>query len=476
MNLAADGRGGGTMWWALALGLALAVRAAVGGEVKQQMRSEVIDASRFVDATAPDCGLQRAIDALPPGGTLLLPAGRYVLRRSLMLKSDMTFSGVGPETVLTVAPALPCTTLAADAAKGATEVAVVSVADFTPGMQVTVRDQDNNAWNETFAIITAVEGPRLKLDRPLCFAYAAAKKGQVGNLFPALMAEGQKNLTIQFLRIIGPETQPPFNRFVLSAIHLVRCENVLITHCTVERWHSDGFSVQGGRHARIMENVARGNAGHGFHPGTGLQDSFWSGNLAEGNGAFGLYYCWDNRRTIVSRNRFLANGTYGVGRLGDGRDQDCLVYDNLCERNGAAGIHSGQWGDCKLNFIVGNRVVNNCQKQPGAGILLQKTQQTVVAKNEIVDDQAAPTQVIGVEELADGTDRNYICANVVRGARQALLIRGKETRAGDAYPGDIPPDRLAVLNDLLQREAENWAAWEVQRRVLAPPVPPTGQN
>ncbi len=289
--------------------------------------------------------------------------------------------------------------------------------------------------------------------------YRAAKGGQTGNLFPAIMAEDRKNVTVDSLRIEGPARMPMFNRFVLSAIHLVRCENVLIARCTVEGWHSDGFSVQGGRLARVMDNAARRCAGHGFHPGTGLQDAFWSGNVGEDNGAFGLYYCWDNKRVIVSRNVFRRNGTYGVGRLGDGRDTDCLVFDNLLEANGAAGAHSGMWGECRLNFIYGNRIVNNSTKQPGPGVLLQKSSHTVVAKNEIVFTGAPPMPYAPIEELGDGTNLNYLVGNVVKGYRDPILKRGKDTVVETEYPGSIPPDRLKVLEDLLARERANWEAW-----------------
>src|SRR5262245_8281008 len=78
-----------------------------------------IDAAKFIDHTLPDCGLQKAIDSVPKGGTLVIPRGTYLLRRSLVLKEHVTVSGVGPETVLTVQPLLPCSLLAGPADKGA---------------------------------------------------------------------------------------------------------------------------------------------------------------------------------------------------------------------------------------------------------------------------------------------------------------------------------------------------------------------
>lgn len=439
--------------------------AAVAAAQQTAPAAATVDGAKYVADHLPDFGFQRAIDDTPPGGVLVMPKGTFVLKRSLMLHSDMTLLGAGADTVLTILPEPPCSALAADAEKGATSVKVADPKGFKVGMQVTVRSAEKNAWDETFAIVTARDGDVLTLDKPMRHTYAAAKTAQTGNLFPAIMAEGCKNITIDSVRIVGPDKQPMFNRFVLDAIHLVRCENVLITRCIVERWHSDGFSVQGGRNARVMDNVARKCAGHGFHPGTGLQDSFWSGNVGEDNGAFGLYYCWDNKRVIVSHNTFARNGAYGVGRLGDGRDTDCLVYDNVLEHNGAAGAHIGMWGECRLNFIYGNKIIDNSTRKPGPGILLQKSSQTVVARNEVFYNGDPPMPYAGIEELGDGTNGNYIVGNAVRGYRDKVLKRGKDTVVEDDYPGSIPPDRLAVLDDLLARDRKNWEDWKANGRI-----------
>ena len=47
-------------------------------------------------------GIQEAIDALPAdGGVIHLPSGRYNLRRSVELRSNVRLCGEGPATVLT---------------------------------------------------------------------------------------------------------------------------------------------------------------------------------------------------------------------------------------------------------------------------------------------------------------------------------------------------------------------------------------
>jgi hypothetical protein len=47
-----------------------------------------IDAGPFLDASLPDCGLQKAIDSVPEGGILVIPKGTYLLRCCLILNGS----------------------------------------------------------------------------------------------------------------------------------------------------------------------------------------------------------------------------------------------------------------------------------------------------------------------------------------------------------------------------------------------------
>jgi parallel beta-helix repeat protein len=401
-----------------------------------------VDAGPFIDHKLPDCGLQKAIDRVPDGGLLVIPRGTYVLQRSLVLKAGMTLSGIGPETVLTVAPLLPCELLTAVAEKGAQAVHVADASRFQPGMQVAVRDSTQAGWYTSHAIITAVRENRIELDRPLERSYDPARQAYIGHLFPTLYARDQPKITIQFLKITGPKVPTPFRDFVVSAIHLVKCDHSLVTNCTIEEWHSDGFSVQRGSGVRVMDNIARRNRGHGFHPGTGLTDSFWSGNLGEQNGDFGLYYCAQCTRVITSHNIFRWNARHGIGRLGDAGDIDNLVHDNLLEANGEAGVHVG-WDrgfpsgaeKGRANFVVGNRCLDNGK----AGVLLEYATENVIAKNEF---------------------------------RGKEVVQGKDA-TGNWIAGDrasIPAERQKLLDELLQRDARNMQDWAQFKKTLrAPP-------
>src|SRR5262249_8280076 len=154
------------------------------------------------------------------------------------LKANMTLSGVGPDTVLTVLPILPASLLAADGERGDRSVRVADTSRFQPGQQVAVRDSKQVGWWTSHAIVTSVKENVIELDRPLDRQYQMARQAYIGHLFPALFAKEQPKITIQYLRIVGPKVPTPFRDFVVSAIHLVKCDDSLITNCTVEEWHS----------------------------------------------------------------------------------------------------------------------------------------------------------------------------------------------------------------------------------------------
>jgi glycosyltransferase involved in cell wall biosynthesis len=58
----------------------------------------VLLTDQALDPSKPDCGIQAAIDALPPsGGALVLPKGTFLLRRFLELHSHTVLAGQGPD-------------------------------------------------------------------------------------------------------------------------------------------------------------------------------------------------------------------------------------------------------------------------------------------------------------------------------------------------------------------------------------------
>jgi len=84
-----------------------------------------VDASAFINRSLADCGLQKAIDSLQPGGGVVeLPAGRFVLERYLFLKSGTTLRGEGKKTILTIGKPETRRSVARDVKSGSTEIPV----------------------------------------------------------------------------------------------------------------------------------------------------------------------------------------------------------------------------------------------------------------------------------------------------------------------------------------------------------------
>jgi len=114
---------------------------------------------------------------------------------------------------------------------------------------------------------------------------------------------------------------------------------------------------------------------------------------------------------------------------------DNLVYDNLFEENALAGVHSGKFGTCKLNFIYANKMVNNGGAAGDPGCCSSAPARPWWPRTRL---SAPPT---ARRHRGDGrrNQRNYIFENTVHGYQAPVLKRGGKTVVGDKFPGDIPP-------------------------------------
>jgi parallel beta-helix repeat protein len=203
----------------------------------------------------------------------------------------------------------------------------------------------------------------------------------------------------------------------------VRVRGLLVTG-----WPSDGIGVQGGSDVQVTDCQVAGCRGHGFHPGTLLSNAVFTGNVARDNAGDGLYFCMGVRHTTVSSNVLTGNRGSGIGGLGDGGDEWNTCTANVCADNTKAGI---ELNDGRNNTVTGNVCVNNSRSAPGrwAGIDIRNCSGCLIAGNRCADDQAAPTQHIGVRE-AGQSDHNLISGNQLHGSKHGTEKAGAHTQAG----------------------------------------------
>ncbi len=153
--------------------------------------------------------------------------------------------------------------------------------------------------------------------------------------------------------------------------------------------------------------------GHGMHPGTGLADSVWSGNISRENTGDGLFFCMRVRHSVVSNNVLADNDGAGIGHVGGGGDRYNVVAGNTCVGNGRWGIQVYDGAD---NVITGNLCLSNSRLDPGRypGIGVIKTTDTIISGNRCLDGQETRTQAAGIVE-SDGSDFNLFTGNLCRG-------------------------------------------------------------
>jgi parallel beta-helix repeat protein len=306
---------------------------------------------------------------------------------------------------------------------------------------VAIRDQNAMGWNVVQAIIKAVEGNDLLLDRPMPRTCDPANRGFVVLCFPALTCNRASGIVLKdfavkedhardlsvhgTLDLSNPRVRFAYSLpFPLAAIQLVDATDTRVEGVSVTGWMSDGISLQRGANDTVVNCLVEKCAGKGIHAGGGLRDSVFSHNISRSNDDDGFFFCAKNQKLTVSENTLANNKAHGIGGLGESGDKFNTVTKNIISGNGLHGI---QMWDGDSNTVTENTVSNNSQSSPGrfSGIWLGKTSLSVVKGNRCFDDQPAKTQKHGIEELANCHD-NQIAGNSCHGHAQKDMVLATE--------------------------------------------------
>jgi len=145
------------MRWLLSalLFLSVCIATARGGD------EAVRNVSEFYSPSSPTSGIREAINSLPEsGGVVVIPAGTYLLKRSIRLCDNVCIRGDGFATVLkkceqAISP------LTESAPAGGTFVIVKGSTGFEVGMEIGIKDDSFGGWFTTHAIVKSIEGQML---------------------------------------------------------------------------------------------------------------------------------------------------------------------------------------------------------------------------------------------------------------------------------------------------------------------------
>lgn len=386
------------------------------------------NAGDFYDPGLPTCGIAEAIASLPPGGgRVRVPAGTYLLRRSIYVSSRVSLVGEGPATVLTVYKprVVP---LERDLRKGRRVLECSGCPPFKVGDEIGVSDEKRRGWWGTHGIVERIEGRRVWISAPFNRGLRVERQARAVSLFPAVWAQDEADIEVRDLTVRGPvDYDGPWWDFTYSGIHLVGCARVRVINCTLIEWPSDGIGMQRGCDAQVIQCQAHGCRGHGFHPGTGLGRSVWSHNIGRENGGDGFFFCARVHHTVCSNSVFSENMQHGIGGVANGGDHHNIISDNVCSYNGRCGIDASRGEE---QVITGNLLLGNSREAPGRwpGIRLDDLQRAVVQGNRCADDQDTPTQKKGIVESGTSDD-NLISGNLCLGMEKAVVTVGGNSRA-----------------------------------------------
>lgn len=358
-------------------------------------------------------GIQEAINALPEsGGTVLIPGGTHKIYQRVSLKSNVRIIGEGTATVLT-RDRIFSMPLTRSCRKGDTKIYISRPDKLKPGREVCVRSEEEYGWNSSHGIVrkinkTSVDVELFSWNREK--EYLLKHNAALYNWFPCFWMLECENSIVEDLCIDGKlRTHKAYRTdFVTAAVHTRNCRNIRVENLTIRNWPSDGVGIQGGSNAIIRGCIVENCRGHGFHPGTGTENSVWTNNIAKNNTRDGFFFCMNVRNSVCSNNIFQNNRANGIGGLGD-PDKYNVVSNNVCADNGQHGMEAGR---SIGNVIQGNLIKNNSQLEPGkfVGIYLSNHKGNTVTGNQCCDDQQPPTQTRGVVSLNPGPN-NFISGN-----------------------------------------------------------------
>ncbi len=380
-----------------------------------------VTAGDFFDADLPTCGINEAIAALHGrGGRVRIPAGRWRLTRSIYLPRGVSLVGDGPSTQIHILP-LKVAQLAKNVRKGGHVLTLRGRVAFEVGQQIGVSGDLRVGYRGTHGLVTRIEGHRVWLSSRFNHALSVWDHAKAVNLFPAITAEGESDLEVMNLSIVGPNAHSSKRwDYTYSGVHLDSCRRARLINISVRGWPSDGISVQRGSDVQVSHCQAHDCRGHGYHPGGGLGRSIWSHNIGKGNGADGFYFCARVHHSVCSDSVFSDNGRSGIGGVGSGGDHHNVISDNVCSYNQQWGIDAYE-GDEQV--ISGNICLSNSRKKPSAygGIRLHDMQRVIIQGNRCADDQKRPTQTRGIVESGE-SDHNLISGNLCAGMKEAVTV------------------------------------------------------
>lgn len=357
-----------------------------------------------------DTGSARPIVEIGPG--------RFEMRDSLHLRSGVEVRGVPGQTIL--APRRAVTSkLALDGDYGEEQITLASPEGFAVGDGVLIEADDVKYFHGTVARIIGRSGNTFMLDQPLRADCMVKRNARASTVFPVVSGCDVERASVAGLVIEGGGADGlPIDGCRGAGIYLLRAHGTTISKCEIRNFPGDGVSYQQCNDVSLLDTVASGNAGHGFHPGSGSQRTVMARCRAENNRVDGMFICWRVKQGTFEDNLFIGNARNGIS-IGH-KDTDNLLEGNTVRSNGQEGIlfrDELPGMAANRNRLLGNTIENNgtAAAGPVAGIRIRgETSGNEIRGNTVRDTRtgADRRQTIGVTVEAKAGD-NRVDGNTI---------------------------------------------------------------
>lgn len=297
--------------------------------------------------------IQRAVDAARAGKPVLFPAGRYRIRKPIVLHDDLVLLGYGRHSILW------CAERGTDAVllDGAKRV-------FLEGVSL-----DGDGSNRDGIVIHRGDDVRLRR----CWIKGMGRRG------------------------VSIEDTP-----------------CVIMDSTVELCGEDGVLVletNSGDPAHIVACYIFQNGGHGLHFTHNANQAMISDSEIILNGGAGIRIDTASKMISIVGNSILGNGSSGIDLEG-GSDYNSIVSNVLSENQlSGISIHA----NCTATVLTANRLLNNCRAgRAGQGeLVVQHSTETVLIGNIFAQSSPSTPPLPGI--VADSGSFASALGNVFRG-------------------------------------------------------------
>lgn len=376
---------------------------------------------------SPTLGIQEAVDSLSgKGGTVFVPAGRYILRCPVFLDashSNLTITGEGEATILETDAYEYRLNLVADGKTGQKHILVDDTSFVKIGDGLYIYENGNDFGAGTVVRVTGIHGKLLALNSPLIDTYNVKNQAIARHIFNVFCAHGVVNLTIRNLKCLGNLRRTfTTSSWVGNSVFFLDGANITIREVTVQDSPADGIYIGGHNGVKVvdcrLENIAQRGIHLAGHRGQQRMGGTVSGNIISKVGDYGIYLCDNCRGLVLKGNRIFDTGFYegpagrithteeippadmartgllknllpactrpaGIGGLGAGGDADNLIAENIIYRIKGSGIAFQRWvtenQPGRNMVIIGNNIFN----VTGPGIFVYGGSGILVSGNTI---------------------------------------------------------------------------------------------